>query len=215
MLFLSRRVGLNTYGVVDTDDNVETVVSYKDLASCIIERGLKIAGVAVLADRSSAALSVAPYQLQDSITPFQVKTSLAYHVDIITYGTIITGIRIHSSEIVAPVRLRLSDYGDSCAAYIFRGLNSCSRLHKLTLVIDDKLSLADETFYIGSIDAGSSLGLRGIGVVFDMREVTDTKIVGNIYGALYNHDPFDVSNSIIDGKERKNAIVSRLWGAHS
>lgn len=209
MLFLSRRFAVDTYGVADTDDDSETIIKFSDLRSLSEVPNLEIKGLRLWYNGSSLAASILPYQDPATVSALQLKTSIAHHVDVITYKDIITGIKIHSELISTPVTLRLSNYGRECSAFLFRGYNQRSRTKKLELVLDDKLILDEKSFFLGGMDNGGSIGTSGIGVVFNLTEVTDNMIANNVYTALCNKNVLEVNMSVIDHKERKNIAVSQ------
>lgn len=208
MLYISRAVGHGSFGVIDTDDGVEEVVPTHEIVSlCKPGIGLEIKGVKLTANGS--VYSIRPYQLPEEATRHQVKTQLLQHVDIRTYQGAITGIFWHANLIKTPVTIRLSDYGESCGDGVLIG-NDADRCHKITLVLDDKIRICEASF---RMPFGTSLGPSGIGVVFDVREMSNGPSVYNVYQSVFrfSDDP-DLFESLIDHSERMKRMLDRQYG---
>lgn len=213
MLFLSRRISKNEYGVVDTDDGVESRVSFSELCRIIQMPGITIGGVETVSSDwlVDNALLIRPYQPKETITSLQAKTSALYGVDITIYKDMVTSIQIRADVIKYPVELRLSDFGTYISMHVFRGVNRRNSHHVLTLKLDDSLRLHTEAFSLGSSDNAQVVGIHGLGVVFDLTEVSKTYIVNNVYETLFRQIPGLVYSSIIDDEERMSKVYKRLW----
>ena len=177
MLFVSRRVGYDKFGVVDSDDGVEEVVGYGVLLK-VVDLGIDVKGIDLFDNRfaQSALFAVKPYQLPETVTPLQTKTSMLRHVDVIVYKSSIVGIVTHPWDIQSPVSLRLSDFGTHCAEGFLRDNEKIGK-HKVTLILDDNIYLDDLSLSLASNDSGFSLGVEGAGFVFDLREVTSARTI--------------------------------------
>ena len=170
MLFISRYIGQQKFGVVDTDDGVETVCTYSDIVEYVIDMGISIAGVETTyveqrGKQRLAVRSVNPYQNPSSLTRDQVKMKMLNGVDVKTHGSQIVAIDIVGNALPNPVTIRLSDYGDTCGEYIF--VRTAFVQGKLVIVLDDKVKLNSKSLK-NFIDRG---------VVIDMREVKARKTI--------------------------------------
>lgn len=177
MLYVSRMLGQNRFGVVDTDDGSESVCTYGDLMDYVLRLGLDIKGVVV--DTQYRKGKPKPYvrsiqvaQDLSQVTRQQTKAKVLMGVDIKTYGDQITSISADKG-LANKTTVRLSDYGTSCGEYIFRNMPWLTG-GVLVLVLDDKIKL----------NAKSFKDFVSKGVVVDMREVTDKKTVSYIASEL-------------------------------
>ena len=205
MLYISRFAGRYCYGVVDTDDGTEEVVAGYDVIDVVTHLGLNILGAHIDPQSTSQPTvdSILPWHDVSTMTALQVKTNLLQHVEIFTYGDIIANVRFRASDITIPQTIRLSDFGGVCGDRMLYG-NRPAGEHKLTLILDDKLSFSKHTFQkpIGS------LGKRGLGVVFDLRSLHSESNAETVYRALMKGPGnLEIMDSIIDSKERKEWAV--------
>lgn len=186
MLFISRYVGTGLYGVADTDDNTEEVVT-----KSVIEKS-QASGVAIRGAENIHNIRI--YQPESTRTALQAKTITLSHIDVKTYGNKITSVDILSG-ITKPVTIRLSDFGTVCANYILMA-NKPATQHKVTIIVDDNVGFNKSTFWVAP-----SLSLRQQGIALDIHELSDdTAIV--VYKGLYfrlNNRCFD---GLVDNKER-------------
>lgn len=214
MLFISRRIGYGNYGIVDTDDGVEEIAGVGMIARAITS-GVEIQGVTVVvvAHSMQGALvdDIRPYQLPSELTQLQAKVNLLKKVEVTTYHSAITSIRLRSKEIQEPVVLRLSDFGNRCMDCVLQG-NIRSGQHKLTLILDNKIELEDIAFCLPSSDNGSSVGVHGVGVKFDVREVRYNRVVENVYRAVYAGNSLELWDTIIDSERRKARMLRMFNG---
>lgn len=199
------------FGVVDTEDDVEEVVAWRDIEKASSVCGLDIAGVDVVLPSRSVRV-ITPWQDPTTASVMQVKSSVLWHTEVTVWGSHVTAVTWHSDRIVSPVTLRLSDFGDyceDCILYDNFGSGSVSPTgeigaHKITFVLDDKVRVTPDTFRVGGTSM-SVLGKGGLGVVLDLREVTDDSVADVVYGSLYRYygNPLD---SVIDTPERYNRV---------
>lgn len=200
MLYLSRFLGPDAYGVVDTDDGVEDIVSFSDLYSALIA-GIEVVGVCAT-NLSGHTI----HQPAETSSQFQVKTNLLYGVDVKTFGDTITNIRLDNCS--KPVTLRLSYYGKSCAGFIFTGNKNVGR-HRLTLVVD--VDFTEDTFKVHPMLEFFYAGASGIGVIYDLRELDDEK-AGLAYKTIFVDSAKELSASVIDVESRKRRMISSRFG---
>lgn len=210
MLFVSRHIGISGYGVVDTDDGSEEVVTSSEAAYYTEVLGLDIKGVARRHD--SNAVSLEPYQSVETMTPLQVKTNLINHVDVRTFGSAITLLTFREEEITSPVTVRLSDFGDTLEDCILSE-NKCSGSYKIILIIDDGIkSLTEQSLRMGMYGWGAELGglgEDGLGVVIDIRELSDDDLAFKVYEQVYAYGDAPI-DEMKDSDERKERMCKLL-----
>lgn len=217
MLFISRHIEFDYIGVFDTDDGVEQKVTQKDIVDAVNVPGIVIQGVKTHYNPEFSMITtpeVKPYQSPDTVNPMQSKLSLLRHVDLTMWGTMVTRMVIRHKEIKEPVTIRLSDFCTSCADLILKGNMPLAHKHTVTLVLDDKVQFSGMTFLLLPYqDKLVSVGVQGVGVVFDVREMTDDAAVEKIYRAILNGDSREIASSIIDTDERKEHMIQymRRW----
>ena len=207
MLYISRAVGHGSFGVVDTDDDVEEVVSAQELVKlCKSDLGVEITGVKLTAN--GTVYGMRPYQPPETYTKNQVKAQLLQHVDIRVFRGAVSGIFWNANLIKTPITIRLSDFGESCWDGVLIGNDSDSGV-KITLVLDDKICIGEASF---RMPFGTNLGPNGMGVVFDVREMSDGPSVYNVSQSVfrYSDDP-DLFESLIDCPERIKRMVDRHY----
>lgn len=221
MLYISRYVGFDSYGVVDTDDNIETVVKLDDIKTAVLRLGIPIRGVEVIrAVRKGMRLhlgDVLAYQDVSQCTRLQTKTSMLSCVDIVTWGNMITNIRWRANDIKEPVSIRLSDFGIVLGDRILYGNRECTR-HCITLVFDDKVKVDYRSLEChGACGSHRVIGSLGLGLKLDFREITEEDLVEKLYLSLFS-DPLDLglfdsmADDIIDDPARKKYMVGlRNW----
>lgn len=211
MLFISRFVDYESYGVVDTDDGVEEVISLQDVYRASYDLGLDIQGVRK--DGKMLPLNhIRTYQNPDTLTKLQVKTKVLHGVDITVYNGMITSLLIDINVMAQPARLRLSDYGESCGDRILVG-NRFQNMHRVTLVLDDHIRTRSLTFWIGHNMSHPKSGTNRYGVVIDMTEMTSDDAAWNIYRVVFNNGSFSeesIFSSIIDTDERFDMMVELI-----
>ena len=190
MLFLSRFVGQNLYGVVDTDDGQEDIIPRKVLVEAVGDHNIEIAGVvsAVTTDGYNLIRSILPYQTNESLTPLQAKTHLIHNVEVKLYHNMIVNVLWHCDKIMSPVAVRLSDFGSVCADRILFG-NTDSAVGKVRFLLDDSIGFSDYTFMTPVKLLG---GHCGLGVTLDLHDMCDDHAQ-----AVYDLLPQSMSNSDI------------------
>lgn len=198
MLYISRRIGANKAGVVDTDDGVEQIISLYQLGSSMYKK-LGVRGRTFTGMYQSSVI-VLPYQPDETRSPIQLKARLLTGVDIKVYNDIVTNINL-SAVLNPPVTIRLSDFGSKCSDCLLLGNKDTGR-HIITLVFDNKISVGDDAFRRDIEIIG--LGVQGVGVKFDLREAED---VSKIYSGLIRFNGWQILSSVIDHRERFDSMV--------
>ena len=195
MLYVSRSAGERKWGIVDTDDYIETVVSENKLRQLIREADIEIKGVTVYNDpfRGRQLQNVEVFQNPEFSTGKIAKAALLMGVEIRVSGTDIVGIFVRRKLTQPEVRVRLSDYGTSCSTRILREI-SVFEGQKLVIVLDDKIKIQPNTF-------------KGIGylerVMLDVTEVNDEKLLHKAYTSdNYAGGYNNIDRYILDRPER-------------
>lgn len=171
MLYISRYIGQTKYGVVDSDDGVETVCTYADLMDYVLKMGLDIKGVVLTTNYSRGKprqmiKNVNVYQNQDFVTREQAKMKVLGGVDVKTFDNQIVSITISPNGLQNKVELRLSDYGTTCGEYIFSRISGV-RDGKLVIILDDNILLNSKSLKYFSER----------GIIVNTTEVTSRKMV--------------------------------------
>ena len=219
MLFVSRYIGTDKYGVVDTDDGVEEVVTLNDIEHAVLQQGLEINGAVIHRDfpqrdggKGHKWLDYAkPFQDDSSKTSFQEYVKREQSVEVNVYNSTITCIHAANRRIRRPVSIRLSDFAPAIGDCVLSPNATVGR-HILTLVFDDKLkSLTELSFRMAKYsEASERYGVESHGVVFDMRELSSNELAFKVYSQLaeYPRNPF---GSVRD-KDTRLAKAYNLFG---
>lgn len=178
MLYLSRYIG-DKYGIIDTDDNVETVVTWQELRRILL-LGINIVGVdyAIVngfgrKKRILNVFGIEPYQEASSVTGRLAKLKALSGVDIRLRGDTIISISWNADTIKKGIRVLLSDYGSALGDRAFD--NSRYKADtEVTFILDDKVRTTKASF----TNFFSSCS------VLDITEVTNQKTINNIYSAF-------------------------------
>lgn len=217
MLYISRCIDFSKYGVVDTDDGVEEVVGLMDIIKMVRDTHIDIKGVVSDPDIICSDFGpgmIRPYQPAETMTALQAKTNLLSHVCVKTYGTMITSVCWRVDELREPVRIRLSDFGSSCADCILRE-NLLLGSKTVILVLDDKLSVTPKTFRLGRLMPSAVDIKEGIGVVFDMHEVRNKRLASRIYFSLFEVCNGVSTDSFIDDVNRTRGMLEAKFAKAS
>lgn len=183
MFYISKRYNLSQFGVVDTDDGKEDIMTRDEIEYACIKLGIHIEGVTLRTHSKYKDVvhieRIDVYVPPENRTVKETKLRTVKGVDIKTVdGQIVSidWIKMPNANRV----VRLSDYGVECGADLFParcvGFMTQSPVadQGLTLVLDDKLTVHRKAFKFA----------YNTGLVFDLREVTDQKIVNNFYQEL-------------------------------
>lgn len=206
MLYISRYVRRDSFGVVDTSDGVEEVVTYDELHHICTDLGIDVCGVELVeVDNLMHLGCVEPYQMNEYVRPNQTKLRMIHKIEVRTYKSIVTNIVWNNNDIVVPVRIKLSDLGRVCGDCVFSG-NYHSGVHKVTLVLDDSVEILDSAFKVRMTD-DSFMSVNGVGVMIDVRGIKSEDKALKAYRSFFNGDVATLVRSVIDNLERKDRIV--------
>ena len=192
MLFVSRCIGFDRYGVVDTDDAKERIMIEYELRDIDSKYRLGVKGI-----NAYGTTAIMPYQAEKS--KFQLKTQMIKGISTTVYKSMLTSVRFKADAIKYPVTFRLSDFGTCCGDLIFSGLEHAGE-HKVTVILDDKCDFTSYTFRLRSTDV-SYVGVNGIGVLFDLTECSDT-MAFKAYKALFGQNKPEMLSTVVDTPER-------------
>lgn len=198
MLYLSRsmrdfKTNDISYGVVDTDDDSETFISWSELKSAVLDSHLEIKGVMFENDVTGPYVSnLIPYQDERYLSTNQVKAKTLLGVDITVFRGIVTCIQVNGKVAAEHITLRLSDYGIGLASNTYIGCATKTKL--ITIILDDKID-ADE-FDFNQYYAAN--------VCWDISEVSSDKIVNTVHWRLMSvcSGASDWNKYVIDGQGR-------------
>lgn len=200
MLFISRIVRVNgqKYGVVDTDDGVEELVSLVSIKDAI-RNGVDIAGVY----RGEVDCSIDYIEvwkgLRNSVK--QTKLYTVYGIDIRTWDGIICHINWDRDKLRHPVSVRLSDYGVRCGDGIFVAyMADYYTSNPITFVFDDKISISPYTLDDFSMSYAKDCPVGSL--VLDISEVMNKSFVETFYQSLGNFLRLSRNESYVVVKDR-------------
>lgn len=171
LLYVSRCYGTKDYGVVDTDDGVETIISYSDLRDAVMKFGIEVIGVEVIDDTNGVDIQI--WQNPAECTRVQSKYLVLYGLDVKIHNDTIVDVKSAGLR-KDSVRLRLSDLASKCGSRAFRSLILSSR-NEVIIVVDDKVEL-DATAFRG---LPSNRAMR-----MDVSEVTREDLIESFYMSL-------------------------------
>ena len=146
MLFLSRKFYQGDYGVVDTDDDVETVATYAELHDAITDKGLHIEGVVPNIDRDGNIVgirSITPYQDPRYRTSTQLKWKALMGVDVRVLKDEITYLGFNGKVVPNNTRVRLSDFGKKMHAFVPMEVNDFKDDNCVIIVLDNKIEIVE------------------------------------------------------------------------
>lgn len=208
MLYVSRRIYPEKYGVYDTEDNVEEVVDGYTFDKYCIDLGVDIKGVDIVNSYVDIVQRIAPYQPVETLSQKQIKLKMLTGVNIKVWRGSITSIWWDDTPVSEPVRIRLSDFAGKIADCVFLRETNIG-FHKVTLVLDDNIDVRLRSFDVMETDDIFE-GKDGIGVAIDVRDVKDYQRLKLIYRSFV-HDAYqDLSSSIIDDERRKRRMLKAV-----
>lgn len=210
MLYISRLASGENYGVMDTDDGVEEIVSFKELKRIVLKDKVGIKGVSVVRHqtlksllgqtdgtvlRPEYSIEVEVYQPVAERSLKQVKNATISGVNVIKNGDIVTGIKV--SAVGQPVTIRLSDFGTKFDNYVFskhpRGISGL----QLTFILDDSIKCTARSFMYWETYC-----------TMDVSGVTDIRIINNLVSSMFkeNYAFTYIRDQLIASKEIKDYI---------
>lgn len=204
MLYLSRSFHDDSFGVVDTDTDVEAKVSFNELINMAVKCNIKIEGVQIgnSAVKNLAFISsITAYQDPKYYSKEQAKLKTLFGIDICTFRGEIVNMVIDGDVFPGSLNVRLSKYGKMMDGRTNIGWHQHKDGQVVTLVLDDNLNIVGEAPFVG---------LKGIR--WDVSEVSDEKLIREMYMQLATEGVSDMfwHNFIIDSKNRvKNRGVWR------
>lgn len=181
--------------MTDTDDGVESIVGANEILRCVKTLGMEIKGIRVEThERKRDKVFAEVYQPPENITATQSKCSVLKGVNVMTNGDKITCIKWNKEADLGPaVSVRLSDYGTSCADYLFLWAGVVVN-SKLTFILDDKITLSGK-----SLKYAAKCKVR-----VDIREVTNKRTVELVYKAYARKGDIFNLDLVIDNADRYN-----------
>lgn len=200
------------YGVVDTDDGKEQLVSQQDLAYSTCMLNMSIAGTAIGKDSSTGKktlLRAAPYQLDRTRSANQKKLASLYGVDLVIYNGAVVGINYDGTKMSKPATIHISQFCDSLGDYLLMAVYPCRR-HALTVVLDDNVKFSP---YSLCGYASYPPGVSCLGAKFDIRDVSNVGAAYYMYQMLYRFGGVDsIRGSLIDEPSRMTSMLIKFGG---
>lgn len=166
MLYISRFLGEDAYGVVDTDDDIEQVVSWQELSEAVEDYGLNINGCVLANVKETVLMSCSPYQLSKYCTKAQAKLKTLSGIDLRVWHDEITAIMVDPNFSEQDIKIRLSDYGKRISGNAVIGGMVFSVNCGPMLVLDDKVEIY-----------GDSLEIFASGIRWNLCELSDSKFI--------------------------------------
>lgn len=196
MLYISRILqNSDRFGVVDTDDDTETVCTRKELHDAIINHKLTIEGIVESKSFGYPCIqSITPYQDMRYCTTLQTKMKVLRGVDIRTYKNEITAILPNADVAEDRMRIRLSDYGQVINWDAIIKWEPPHTNKHMILVLDDNIAVV-----------GSEVRPSIYRFYWDITEVTNQHVIDQFYNWLLFSEAIasdDWSLCIIDNEER-------------
>lgn len=177
----------NRFGVVDTDDDVETMCSWDDIDLAVCGYGLDVKGVEVCDGKQDATfpfiLNIQPYQDKRYVTRQQLRLKLHAGVNLTIWRNELVRFVVDCRVWNSDVTFRLSDfctYMNSDVPSMW--INPKRAEHKITVILDDKVKIAGDNF-----------GLFQFGVYWDLSEVTDIMLLARMWNYMLLDRPGDDS----------------------
>lgn len=195
MLYLSRVIDDRSYGVVDTDDDVEQVVTREELSTAIIKYGIAIEGIAY--DKAIGGYRLrfdGVYQDPRYCSTLQMKAKTVLGVDIVTFRDEIVSILVDKSVVRSGLRVRLSDYATKFNCFSPIGWSVSVGNGSLVLVFDDSIE------FVGGVPRFETPD-----VCLDLSDVTNEALVTKIYEKLAKTNSIDYTEwpkFVMDRPER-------------
>lgn len=205
MLYISRFAGIERFGVTDTDDGVETVVSLSQLKN-ILGMGIEVLGVDAVVHpfrgpRSIDIRTVKVCPPNVKGTTAQAKALIMYGVDVRSDKGRVTSVswlydKVGKND--GPVRIRLSEHGNLLENFSFARTGTIPTGMRLIFVLDDKIKVKKQSFQRFFDHYGC--------LVLDVSEVTSHRTLQYAYEEYFvqhRGDIEDVDRHIIDTEEHR------------
>lgn len=218
MLFISRYVMVGNerhYGVVDTDDDTEQIVSLSDLHDCR-HYGIDIKGARYIIHNDSGTIRyelshLRVYNSHTTVNKQMAKLKTLAGVDIVLYRHMITQITWDIGKFTRDIVIRLSDFGTFCADWIFYGLATVipDPKYTITFILDDNVEFSTSSFMMIPHVEYEEYVMAG--VRFDVRELSDENAKTFYTCMLREINDFSVAKLNKDRKkplERLSSLVT-------
>lgn len=200
MLYVSRLIGDNVV-VVDTDDDVETVIS-RDYLKSVINSGLVIKGVETSGRLPNKSIvKIRPVLYRDKTR--SIKSLFFYGFEIVVNGGRVVLVNAKGRKSNEKVYIRLANFSKIIGDDI---LSKLPKSHTpLVLILDDSIEFSKLSF--------SYWYARG--VVLDIRELKSEEKVDMIYSAFTDVDspaaPSDMFQCLIDDNSRMSGYTALAY----
>ena len=201
MLYVSRYLGNDNYGVVDSDDGVETIVTAEEILHYIKDLNLEIAGVVPVRKgrwkKIIGILDIRPYAFKRS--GLQLKTQMLLGVDVGVYDDEITEVNINNEVAQEMVRVRVSDFAHRMYWGTPVRWSKWGQSH-IVFVLDDSVTMW-----------GEYPRLNNWAIHWDISEVTNVHLMHEVYLELaaYHYDRCAYDDCVINTPERD--AFWRFW----
>jgi len=173
MLFVSRRLPSQCFGVVDTDDGVETIVPIDELGSIVSDFGIDVKGVSIdtFPNGTKYVCEVLIQQDPTKITAQQAKFRTLYDTKVIVYNGELVGIHV-GEKAKYPISINVSSFANKISSLTQFWWDDDSRVDVgIVLVFDDSVEITG-----GILPVGEIYGLK-----FDISGITDSGVANSFY----------------------------------
>lgn len=178
------------YGVVDTDDDSETFITWNELTHITDDMHIEIVGFAKY--KSGEIRHAIPYQDPRYCSKQQAKTKTLLGVDIHVWRNEVTAIIIDKAVTVEDVRIRLSDFGSKVSDSLYLDWSIIGETPRRVIIeLDDKIKLYGDPTNILFSDA-----------IWDITDCSDDVFAQIMHDAVYDFERDE--SLLIDNRKREN-----------
>lgn len=195
---MSGPVDVNSFGVVNTDDDTETIMTFNELWHKVNDNGLEVAGVTSGENPFHNSKAYRPYQDPRYYTTLMTKTRALLGVDVTVWRDMITCVAGCVYPLMCGKSIRLSNYGKyvSCnTLFMFSDHPIYEPPQFIRIILDDKIEVAANT-----------LCWIKEGYLFDFSEISDDAFVVQLYKNYLAYDrwndPHVWDKYVFDSKQR-------------
>lgn len=197
MLYVSRYIDTKHFAVIDTADEVETIVSRDELEHIVCDLGIQIEGVIV---GEAGFVAAVPKKAIINTGAMLAKLAMFYGVRLDIRQDVLTSIKLADINTTDTCRIRLSNYCRRLRNYMFGRSSEMGSQPKrnIVLVLDDRLTV--EPYALEGVD-------RALCSI-DISEVTSKKILKVAYGVCCPNmvaadGAYYAQYNLIDSQNRK------------
>lgn len=200
MLYVSRIVckdDSELYGVYDTEDDTEQIVTWNDLDKIITKLNIHVGGTIIDPESVEVGhpfMSYAfPYQDEKYLIRDQIKAKTLIGVDITRWKDEVTAIEVDGKIIRGDMTIRLSDFGHkmSCVARLYVHPEAEGR-GSLTVVLDRSVNIYGEVY-----------SMLMSGIRWDISEIIDLEFIRKLHTfGWYHYGEKCLKDYIIDRRGR-------------